>query len=64
MEFEVAQRLRAQRSTAAVPIIFLTEKRQRQDRLRGFEVGGDDYITKPFDANAILTAIERALQKR
>ncbi|MEN8241082.1 MAG: response regulator [Chloroflexota bacterium] len=59
--FEVAKRLRANRSTAAVPIIFLTEKRQRQDRLRGLEVGGDDYITKPFDIQELRLRVRNAL---
>jgi len=59
--FEVAKRLRANRSTAAVPIIFLTEKRQRQDRLRGLEVGGDGYITKPFDIQELRLRVRNAL---
>ncbi|NJC94836.1 MAG: response regulator transcription factor, partial [Anaerolineae bacterium] len=46
--FEVARRLRDDRRTQEIPIIFLTEKRERTDRLQGFEVGADDYITKPF----------------
>jgi DNA-binding response OmpR family regulator len=59
--FEVAERLRGNRSTAAVPIIFLTEKRQREDRLRGLEVGGDDYITKPFDIQELRLRVRNAL---
>lgn len=61
--FEVAERLRAYRTTAAVPIIFLTEKRQRQDRLRGLEVGGDDYITKPFDIQELRLRVQNALHR-
>ncbi len=44
--YEVARRLRGDRRTNEIPIIFLTEKRERIDRLQGFEVGADDYITK------------------
>lgn len=46
--YEVARRLRTDRRTQDVPIIFLTEKRDRADRLHGLELGADDYITKPF----------------
>ena len=51
--FEVARRLRHNRRTANVPIIFLTEKRGRSDRLQGLELGADDYITKPFDVQEL-----------
>ena len=61
--FEVAERLRANRKTADVPIIFLTEKRQREDRLRGLEVGGDDYITKPFDIQELRLRVRNALAR-
>ena len=44
--FELASRIRS--ADEFVPIIFLTAKSQEEDRLGGFEVGGDDYVTKPF----------------
>ena len=47
--YEVAKRIKANRATAEIPIIYLTERRDRADRLRGLELGADDYITKPFD---------------
>src|SRR5690348_8621761 len=47
--YEVCRQLRTQRKTQDVPIIFLTEKRDRVDRLQGLELGVVDYITKPFD---------------
>ncbi|MEJ5201144.1 MAG: response regulator, partial [Anaerolineales bacterium] len=47
--FEVARRLREDRRTKDLPIIFLTEKRERMSRLKGLELKADDYITKPFD---------------
>jgi DNA-binding response OmpR family regulator len=46
--FEVASRLRGNRRTADIPIIFLTEKGDRTDRMQGFKLGVDDYITKPW----------------
>ena len=51
--FEVARRLRDDRKTKEIPIIFLTEKRQREDRLTGLKLGADDYITKPFDVQEL-----------
>ena len=47
--YEVAKRIKANPATAEIPIIYLTERRDRADRLRGLELGADDYITKPFD---------------
>lgn len=51
--FEVATRLRANRRTSNVPIIFLTEKSDRSDRLKGLELKADDYMTKPFDVQEL-----------
>lgn len=61
--FEVARRLRSNRRTKDIPIIFLTEKRSRGDRLQGFELGGDDYITKPFDIQELRLRVRNALRR-
>jgi DNA-binding response OmpR family regulator len=61
--FEVARRLRADRRTRHIPIIFLTEKRERTDRLRGLELHADDYITKPFDIQELRLRVRNALQR-
>jgi PleD family two-component response regulator len=61
--FEVARRLRANRKTKDIPIIFLTEKRERTDRLRGLELKADDYITKPFDIQELRLRVRNALQR-
>lgn len=61
--FEVARRLRSDRRTHDIPIIFLTEKRERMDRLQGFEVGADDYITKPFDVQELRLRVRNALKR-
>jgi PleD family two-component response regulator len=66
--FEVARRMRANRRTASVPILMLTDLQDRNDRLKGLEAGVDDYIAKPFDLQEIglrvRNAIERARRKR
>ena len=61
--YEVARRLRSDRRTNEIPIIFLTEKRERIDRLQGFEVGADDYITKPFDVQELRLRVRNALKR-
>jgi DNA-binding response OmpR family regulator len=61
--FEVARRVRSDRRTNEIPIIFLTEKRERIDRLQGFEVGADDYITKPFDVQELRLRVRNALKR-
>lgn len=61
--YEVARRLRNDRRTSEVPIIFLTEKRDRSDRLQGLEIGADDYITKPFDVQELRLRVRNALKR-
>jgi DNA-binding response OmpR family regulator len=61
--FKVAEQLRANRNTRDVPILFLTEKRERKDRLHGLEIGGDDYITKPFDIQELRLRVRNSLDR-
>jgi DNA-binding response OmpR family regulator len=61
--YEIARRLRGNRRTADVPIIFLTERRARADRLHGLELGADDYITKPFDIQELRLRVRNALHR-
>ncbi|RPI34838.1 MAG: response regulator [Chloroflexota bacterium] len=61
--YEVARRLRSNRRTKEIPIIFLTEKRNRADRLQGLELGADDYITKPFDVQELRLRVRNALRR-
>lgn len=61
--YEVARRLRNNRRTADIPIIFLTEKRDRSKRLQGLELGADDYITKPFDVQELRLRLRNALHR-
>src|SRR5688572_10916567 len=61
--YEVAYRLRNDRRTSDIPIIFLTEKRDRSDKLQGLEIGADDYITKPFDIQELRLRVRNALNR-
>ena len=61
--YEVARRLRTERRTQDIPIIFLSEKRDRADRLKGLELGADDYITKPFDVQELRLRVRNALKR-
>ena len=46
-----------------VPIIFLTAKKLKEDVLKGYGVGGDDYVTKPFDTDILLAKIRAIIFK-
>ncbi|MBC7810335.1 MAG: response regulator [Burkholderiales bacterium] len=61
--YEVCRQLRAQHRTQDIPIIFLTEKRDRVDKLHGLELGVVDYITKPFDLQEIRLRVRNALNR-
>jgi DNA-binding response OmpR family regulator len=61
--FEVCRVLRTNTRTSHVPIIFLTQKDERSDKLQGFELGADDYITKPFDIEELKLRVQRAIAR-
>ena len=50
-------------TNTTIPIIFLTAKTMKEDVLRGFEVGADDYVTKPFSLDELLARIEAILRR-
>jgi PleD family two-component response regulator len=61
--YEVCRRVRGQRRTESIPIIFLTERRDRIDKLQGLELGVVDYITKPFDIQELRLRVRNALRR-
>jgi PleD family two-component response regulator len=61
--YEVCRRVRTQRRTEQIPIIFLTERRDRIDKLQGLELGVVDYITKPFDIQELRLRVRNALRR-
>ena len=60
--FEVCRRLRANPATAEIPVIFITALGEVQNETLGFEVGGVDYITKPFNAKVVRARVETHIE--
>ncbi|SDM24657.1 response regulator [Halarsenatibacter silvermanii] len=52
--FEVCRRLKAHRETRNIPVIFISARQEIEDKIKAFEVGGVDYITKPFNKKKVL----------
>lgn len=62
--YEVCQALKASAETADIPVIFLSALDETSDKVKAFEVGGVDYITKPFQIEEVLARVEMQLQLR
>ena len=60
---EVCKSLKADRITAAIPIIMLTAKSQESDKIVGLELGADDYVTKPFSPKELIARIKAVLRR-
>ena len=61
--YEVCRRLRTNTRTSHIPVIFLTQKDERSDKLQGLELGADDYITKPFDIEELKLRVQNAISR-
>ena len=61
--FEVFRQLRAHRRTREIPVIFLTERRERESRLTGLEMGAHDYIPKPFSLQELRARVQNILRR-
>lgn len=60
--FEICARLKANQATEKIPVIFITSLDDDDDIIAGFEVGGADYLTKPFKPGEILVRVKTQLQ--
>jgi two-component system phosphate regulon response regulator PhoB len=60
--FELCRHIRQTPALSATPIIFLTAKTSEADRVKGLELGGDDYITKPFSPRELVARIRTVLR--
>jgi DNA-binding response OmpR family regulator len=58
--FEVCRRLR---KTSAIPVLFLTSRSDEIDRVVGLEIGGDDYLAKPFSTRELLARIKAIMRR-
>jgi diguanylate cyclase (GGDEF)-like protein len=59
--FETCRRLKSDPATSDIPIIFISAMGQTEDKVRGFEVGGVDYISKPFQVDEVLVRVQNHL---
>ncbi|MDM8555305.1 response regulator [Desulfococcaceae bacterium HSG7] len=62
--YEVCRRLKADEKTKAIPIIFISALSQSSDKIRAFNSGGVDYITKPFQVEEVLARVKTHLSLR
>jgi two-component system phosphate regulon response regulator PhoB len=60
---DLCRELKAKPEMAEVPIIFITAKTSEQDRIRGLELGADDYISKPFSPREVVLRVNAALRR-
>jgi PleD family two-component response regulator len=61
--YDVCRSLRTNTRTSHIPVIFLTQKDERSDKLQGLELGADDYITKPFDIDELRLRVQNAISR-
>jgi PleD family two-component response regulator len=61
--YEVCRQLRSSSRTGHIPILFLTQRDERRDRIAGLELGADDYITKPFDIEELRLRVVNAMTR-
>ncbi len=61
--FELCRRLRAEELTTRTPIIMLTARTDESDKVRGLELGADDYVTKPFSVRELVARVRAALRR-
>ncbi|HHN93893.1 MAG TPA: response regulator [Anaerolineae bacterium] len=61
--YDVCRHLRSNLRTSHIPIIFLTQKDERSDKIHGLELGADDYITKPFDLEELKLRVKNAMTR-
>ena len=60
---EVITRLRGDSETSSIPVLMLTAKREQEDRIEGFELGADDYLTKPFSPRELVLRVKAVLRR-
>jgi len=61
--FEVCRRVRESKDLARIPVIFLTAKAGEEDKVKGLDLGADDYITKPFSTRELAARVRAVLRR-
>jgi DNA-binding response OmpR family regulator len=61
--YGLLEKIRTDLATAFIPVILLTAKNRCEDRVKGFLLGGDDYIEKPFDHRELQARVKRCLER-
>ena len=62
--YEVCRKLKSVNDTREIPIIFVSAATSSEDRLEGYEAGAEDYVTKPFSGEELLSKVQRSLNDR
>ena len=60
---EILGKLRANKNTAAIPVIMVTAKTSELDKVKGLDLGADDYITKPFGVMELISRVKAMLRR-
>ena len=61
--FRIANFLKSRVDLKDIPLIFITAKGEEEDKLRGFDIGADDYITKPFSIKELIARVKAVLKR-
>ena len=62
--FEAIKVLRSKLETAVIPVIMLTARGDKESELTAFDIGADDYLTKPFDFDKLLARMKMLLKRK
>jgi two-component system phosphate regulon response regulator PhoB len=60
---EILRSLKADTSTGSIPVLVLTAKREQEERIKGLELGADDYLTKPFSPRELVLRVQAILRR-
>jgi len=61
--WEATRRIKADAKLKKLPVIFLTARARTEERAKGMEAGGDDYLTKPFEFQDLIAMVEKWIKK-